>query len=134
MWVRKWSGVAPCQCSSPSGEVLEKTGEHYRPNPAEIACDLWRFQAALAEVARADDDETTRTALRRAVETYRGDLLSGVGYSWVEPVRQDLHAALSTLTSAWPNSTNGPAVPTRPSRSSNGPSTWTATPRSPTAG
>jgi DNA-binding SARP family transcriptional activator/LysM repeat protein len=72
-------------------EVLEKTGEHYRPNPAEIACDLWRFQAALAEAARADDDETARAALRRAVETYRGDLLSGVGYSWVEPVRQDLH-------------------------------------------
>jgi len=72
-------------------EVLEKTGEHYRPNPAEIACDLWRFQAALAEAARADDDETARAALREAVETYRGDLLSGVGYSWVEPVRQDLH-------------------------------------------
>jgi len=72
-------------------EVLEKTGEHYRPNPAEIACDLWRFQAALGNAARADDDETARAALRRAVETYRGDLLSGVGYSWVEPVRQDLH-------------------------------------------
>jgi DNA-binding SARP family transcriptional activator/nucleoid-associated protein YgaU len=72
-------------------EVLEKTGEHYRPNPAEITCDLWRFQAALAEAARADDDETARAALRRAVGSYRGDLLSGVGYSWVEPVRQDLH-------------------------------------------
>lgn len=73
-------------------EVLEKTGEHYRPNPAEIACDLWAFQAALAEAARAaDDEETARAALRRAVETYRGDLLAGVGYTWVEPVRQDLH-------------------------------------------
>ncbi len=72
-------------------EVLEKTGEHYRPNPSEIACDLWAFQAALAEAARAADDEAARAALRRAVETYRGDLLSGVGYSWVEPVRQDLH-------------------------------------------
>ena len=72
-------------------EVLEKTGEHYRPNPAEIACDLWSFQGALGEAARTADDETARAALRRAVETYRGDLLSGVGYSWVEPVRQDLH-------------------------------------------
>jgi DNA-binding SARP family transcriptional activator len=72
-------------------EVLEKTGEHYRPNPAEITCNLWRFQSALAEAARADNDDTARAALRRAVETYRGDLLSGVGYSWVEPVRQDLH-------------------------------------------
>ena len=72
-------------------EVLEKTGEHYRPHPAEITCDLWTFQKALGDAARAGDDETARAALRRAVETYRGDLLSGVGYPWVEPVRQDLH-------------------------------------------
>jgi DNA-binding SARP family transcriptional activator len=72
-------------------EVLEKTGEHYRPNPTEISCDLWHFQAALGAAARADDEPAARTALRRAVEMYRGDLLSGVGYPWVEPVRQDLH-------------------------------------------
>ena len=29
--------------------------------------------------------------MRRAVDAYRGDLLSGSGYPWVEPVRQDLH-------------------------------------------
>jgi DNA-binding SARP family transcriptional activator len=72
-------------------EVLEKTGEHYRPHPAEITCDLWDFQRALATAARADDHGTARAALRRAVEVYRGDLLSGDGDSWVEPVRQDLH-------------------------------------------
>lgn len=72
-------------------DVLEKTGEHYRPNPAEISCDLWDFQAALAEGAQADTDETARAALRRAIDDYRGDLLQGVGYQWVEPVRQDLH-------------------------------------------
>jgi DNA-binding SARP family transcriptional activator len=72
-------------------EVLEKIGEHYRPHPGEITCDLWRFQAALGDAARAVDDDTARVALRRAVEAYRGDLLSGVGYSWVEPIRQDLH-------------------------------------------
>ena len=72
-------------------EVLEKTGEHYRPNPSEITCDLWDFQVALGAAARAGDEPTARTALRRAVEAYRGDLLSGLGYPWVEPVRQDLH-------------------------------------------
>ena len=72
-------------------DVLEKTGEHYRPNPAEISCDLWVFQAALAEAAQADTDETARLALHRAVDLYRGDLLQGAGYAWVEPVRQDLH-------------------------------------------
>ena len=41
-------------------EVLEKIGEHYRPHPAEITCDLWGFQAALGDAARADDDETAR--------------------------------------------------------------------------
>ena len=78
----------------PAGEtldVLEKVGEHYRPNAAEITCDLWDFQTGLAEAARATDDRSARQALRRAVDAYRGDLLAGSDYPWVEPVRQDLH-------------------------------------------
>jgi DNA-binding SARP family transcriptional activator len=71
-------------------DVLTKTGEHYRPCAAEIACDLWEFQAALLEAARGTDDQA-RAALRQAVDTYRGDLLQGSDYPWVEPVRQDLH-------------------------------------------
>ena len=61
-----------------------------RPCAAEIACDLWEFQAALADATRATDDQA-RAALRRAVDAYRGDLLQGSDYPWVEPVRQDLH-------------------------------------------
>lgn len=72
-------------------EVFTKAGEHYRPCGTEIACDLWEFQAALGEAARADDDEVARAALRRAVEVYRGDLLAGMDRPWVESVRQDLH-------------------------------------------
>ena len=72
-------------------EVLEKVGEHYRPSPTEIRCDLWDFQATLAEAARADEAGSARTALRRAVEAFRGDLLQGADYPWVEPVRADLH-------------------------------------------
>ena len=72
-------------------DVLTKTGEHYQPSPSEIACDLWEFQAALAEAARASADDQARAALRRAVDTYRGDLLQGSEYPWVEPIRQDLH-------------------------------------------
>jgi len=71
-------------------DVLTKTGEYYRPCAAEIACDLWEFQAALADAARGIDDQA-RAALRRAVDTYCGDLLQGSDYPWVEPVRQDLH-------------------------------------------
>jgi DNA-binding SARP family transcriptional activator len=72
-------------------DVLAKTGEHYQPCAAEISCDLWEFQAALAEAARASEDDHARAALRRAVDAYRGDLLQGADYPWVEPVRQDLH-------------------------------------------
>jgi DNA-binding SARP family transcriptional activator len=72
-------------------DVLEKVGEHYRPNPAEITCDLWNFQSALADAARANDDQTARSALRRATDAYHGDLLVGSAEGWVEPVRQDLH-------------------------------------------
>ena len=72
-------------------EVLEKTGEHYRAKPEEISCDLWDFQAALADAARSRDDETARQALRRTIDAYRGDLLDGAEDPWVEPVRQDLH-------------------------------------------
>ena len=78
----------------PGGEaldVLTKNGEHYQPCADEITCDLWDFQAALAETARASHDDQARAALRRAVDTYRGDLLQGSDYPWVEPVRQDLH-------------------------------------------
>ena len=72
-------------------EVLEKSGERYRPASCEIACDLWELQAALAAAARAEGDDEAHRALRRAVEVYRGDLLDGIGDQWVEPVRQDLH-------------------------------------------
>ena len=72
-------------------EVLEKTGEHYRAKPDEIGCDLWDFQVALSEAARAGDDATARRALRRAVEAYRGDLLEGTDDLWAGPVRADLH-------------------------------------------
>jgi len=81
--LRGLGGVTP--------EVLEKTGEHYRAKPDEIGCDLWDFQVALSEAARAGDDDTARRALRRAVDAYRGDLLEGTDDLWAEPVRTDLH-------------------------------------------
>jgi DNA-binding SARP family transcriptional activator len=78
----------------PGGETLEvltKAGEQYQPTPAEITCDLWEFQHALTEAARANNDDDGRKALRRAVDTYRGDLLEGSDYTWVEAIRRDLH-------------------------------------------
>nr|MDA8341441.1 BTAD domain-containing putative transcriptional regulator [Actinomycetota bacterium] len=72
-------------------KVLVQSGDVYRLDPAAVDCDLWAFQQALAAAARAEGDRPARDALRRAVDAYRGDLLVGTDYAWVEPVRQDLH-------------------------------------------
>ena len=72
-------------------EVLEKVGEHYRPSPAEIACDLWDFQSALGDAARAGTDGRPAPRCAEAIDVYQGDLLAGSAERWVEPVRQDLH-------------------------------------------
>jgi DNA-binding SARP family transcriptional activator len=75
----------------PGTKVLVQSGDVYRLDPAALTCDLWVFQDALGVAARADDDRVARVALRRAVDAYRGELLAGTDYPWVEPVRQDLH-------------------------------------------
>ena len=67
-------------------EVLVKTGNHYRCNEEEVACDLWDFERAL-DAAAQRDDEPARGALRRAVDAYRGDLMSGLDFPWAEPLR-----------------------------------------------
>lgn len=71
-------------------DVLEKAGDHYRPAPEEITCDLWAFQGALKDAGTADD-KGARAALHRAVAAYRGTLLEGTDWLWVEPLRADLH-------------------------------------------
>ncbi len=72
-------------------KVLVASGDVYRLDPEVLDCDLWTFQQALSHAARAEEDRVARDALRRAVDVYRGDLLTGTDYGWVEPVRQDLH-------------------------------------------
>ncbi|MHB1583067.1 MAG: AfsR/SARP family transcriptional regulator [Acidimicrobiales bacterium] len=77
--------------SDPETKVLVQSGDVYRLDSAALGCDLWVFQDALGVAARAEDDRIARVALRRAVDAYRGELLAGTDYPWVEPVRQDLH-------------------------------------------
>lgn len=71
--------------------MVTKIGEQYQPTAAEIACDLWEFQHALIDAARANNDGDAPEALRRAVDIYSGDLLQGGDYPWADPARQDLH-------------------------------------------
>ncbi len=77
--------------SETESKVLIQSGDVYRLDPTALHCDLWAFQQALAVAARAEEDRPARDALRRAVDAYRGDLLVGTDYCWVEAVRQDLH-------------------------------------------
>ena len=45
----------------------------------------------LQSAAHAETDSTAVSALRSALDLYRGDFVSDVDYLWVEPVREDLH-------------------------------------------
>lgn len=72
-------------------KVLDQAGEVYRLDPEVVSADLWDFQHALADAARAPDDQAAAAALRRAVEAFGGDLVQGSGWLWVEPAREDLH-------------------------------------------
>jgi DNA-binding SARP family transcriptional activator len=71
-------------------EVVAKSGEHYHPEFGVLDVDVWRFQAALRECANTEPT-IAMEALERATDAYRGDLVQGLDYFWIEPVREDLH-------------------------------------------
>lgn len=73
-------------------DIVESLGgARYRICADEVDADVWRFEAAIAEaqsvrgVVNAEAD-----ALARALAEYRGELLDGFLYEWIEPVRADL--------------------------------------------
>lgn len=72
-------------------EILAKLGEHYRPDPSVLDVDLWRFEAALTDAARADERVAIVAALERAAVAYGGDFYPSADAFWVEPAREDLH-------------------------------------------
>jgi DNA-binding SARP family transcriptional activator len=72
-------------------EILAKAGEHYRPDPSVLDLDLWRFEAALTDAARASERLVIVAALERAAVAYGGDFYPSADAIWVEPAREDLH-------------------------------------------
>lgn len=70
--------------------LIDKDGEIYQVEPGVFDVDLWRFQAALDEVAQCPDDESLIAALSRAAAAYDGQLLEGSFYEWAEPTREEL--------------------------------------------
>jgi DNA-binding SARP family transcriptional activator len=72
-------------------DLLIRSGNHYRPKADEIHCDLWEFENCLSVAAHADNATVIISALRSAIDTYRGSFASDVDYLWAEPIREDLH-------------------------------------------
>ena len=72
-------------------EIIAKVGGHYRADPSVLDVDLWRFENALSEAARAGTSAEAVVALEAASATYRGDFYPNGDALWVEPVREDLH-------------------------------------------
>ena len=77
------------------GSLVVRRGDHYQlAHPAGTQCDLTTFDTSLAEATArraARELPAAATALERALEHYRGDLLPEDGPAeWVVPAR-DLH-------------------------------------------
>ena len=72
-------------------DVLPRVGDHYRPDPALLDADLWRFEAALTDAVRATEPTEASAALESAIAAYGGDFCPNADGIWIEPVREDLH-------------------------------------------
>jgi DNA-binding SARP family transcriptional activator len=69
--------------------MVELVGERWRVNPELVDCDVWEFQAALADAAAADG-QAKLDALARAAALYGGTLLDGEEFEWLEEAREEL--------------------------------------------
>jgi DNA-binding SARP family transcriptional activator len=72
-------------------DVLPRAGDHYRPDPDLLDVDLWRFEAALTDAAKATEPTEAAAALESAISAYAGDFCPTTDGIWIEPVREDLH-------------------------------------------
>jgi DNA-binding SARP family transcriptional activator len=79
-----------------STPIIERAGNRYRLNRGVVDVDTWRFDTALRSALQ---DDTTKAARQQAAELYRGDLLDGEFFAWIEGSRQDIRRrALDNLT------------------------------------
>lgn len=69
-------------------EVILSAAERFELDTRDVDVDVWRFDSAVAEAARATDIECRTAALERAIEEVRGEPLDGIDYEWAEPVRE----------------------------------------------
>jgi DNA-binding SARP family transcriptional activator len=79
----------------------------YALNPDTVDIDLWRMRAAITTATRADTPEQRITALRAAVDCYRGPLADGYDYLWVEAHREAVRRQALDATTALVDALNG---------------------------
>jgi DNA-binding SARP family transcriptional activator len=70
--------------------ILFSGDDRYRLDPAAVDSDLWRFEAALQDAARAPSDAERLDALERAVSAASAEPFSGAIYPWAEAIREHL--------------------------------------------
>ncbi|WP_028569034.1 bacterial transcriptional activator domain-containing protein [Salinispora tropica] len=63
--------------------VYDPATNRYRLDPELIAVDLWQMLTTIERANRAKDDTAALTALRHAVEWYRGDFADGGDHPWI---------------------------------------------------
>ena len=70
--------------------ILFSGDDRYRLDPAAVDADLWRFEAALQDAARAPSDAERLDALERAVSAASAEPFAGALYPWAEAIREHL--------------------------------------------
>lgn len=71
-------------------QVLIKDGPLYRIEDNLLDLDLDTVEHAFTAAQQAHDTHAEQRWLERVGQTYQGDLLAGLPYEWVEPLRFDL--------------------------------------------
>jgi DNA-binding SARP family transcriptional activator len=70
--------------------ILFSGDDRYRLDPTAVDADLWRFEAALQDAARASSDAERLDGLERAVGAGSAEPFAGALYPWAEAIREHL--------------------------------------------
>jgi two-component SAPR family response regulator len=85
--IKNVRGVLRATTGAASAGFVIRASGRYRLDPGLIDCDLWHFDAAIAQARVASACER-EVAMRLAADAYTGPLLDGGGLEWAEPCRE----------------------------------------------
>ncbi|MFJ9554146.1 OmpA family protein [Nocardiopsis sp. NPDC101807] len=72
----------------PDAEIIDVVPGRYRIHHETVDVDVWRFDRALRDARKAEDDRTAHTFLRAAAAEYDHMLLTESDLPWIEEKRQ----------------------------------------------